>query len=64
MRKLGSGVSTNDMSDLECWRVERGMPAREGRRENVENAGGPVGGGEPGSILAAQAEIAVAVLER
>lgn len=47
-----------------CWRAGRGMSTREGRRENVEDAGGLAGGGEPGSIPATQAEIAVTVLER
>jgi hypothetical protein len=64
VRKLGSGVSANEISDLECWRAGRGMPTREGRRENVEDAGGLAGGGEPGSIPVTQAEIAVTVLER
>jgi hypothetical protein len=40
------------------------MPNREGRRENVDDAGGLGGGGEPGSIPDAQAEISVTVLER
>jgi hypothetical protein len=57
-------VSPNEINDLECWRAGRGMSNREGRRENVEDAGGLAGGGEPGSIPAAQEEIAVTVLER
>jgi hypothetical protein len=64
VRKVGSGESANEISDLECWRAECGMPNREGRRENVEDAGGLAGGGEPGSIPPTQADIAVTVLER
>jgi len=57
-------VSANEISDLECWRAERGMLNREGRRDNVEDAGGLAGGGESGSIPATQAEIDVTVLGR
>ena len=64
MRKLGMGVSANEISDLECWRAGRDTPNSEERRENVEDVGGLAGGGEPGSIPATQAEIAVTVLGR
>jgi hypothetical protein len=63
-RKLGSGVSANEINDLEYWRAVRGRPNKEGRREKVEDVGGLTGGGEPGSTPATHAEIAVTVLER
>jgi hypothetical protein len=63
-RKLESGASANEMNVLEYWRVVRGGPNKEGRREKVEDVGGLAGGGEPGSTPATQVEIAVTVLER
>jgi len=61
---LGSGVSANEINDLDCWRAIRGELNREGRRAKVEDAGGLAGCGEPGSTPATQAEIEVTVLER